>query len=365
MIDVLLTAVFLFLSSSVSAAPSPASAVSPSDGAGVDRRLVALCAGGPSGLDKALGDPGMIRDFRARNPEGMESLERYGACRSLQGASDACSFLSGVDASLAASCRKKALSDRGIYQMLRSNNGVDVCRGDMASQGKRGPAVDRVCAALVAAVKAGDAMSVCPAATQAGILGPNDSCEDFLLLWKGDPAACSSIKNPHQRRVCQEDAALVAGLRNPARCPESISCLVLESKKTTVCNKYRDESFRLLCARVSEDSNRSARNEQLRRLAELQKKQEVQAAYDAKIKAENVLRARIRAEAESREKAAKRQFKKNAPMSSSSEDVQMSMRRIEQGLPPLTEKELAELKRSKQKSLLKTPPQEPSQTQGR
>lgn len=349
MMNTLLSAALLSFASIAVAAPvAPAAAPSVARSTAVlsaELNLAPFCEGDASGVDKGLADARLSRDFWIMGgDEGAHTLMRYGVCRSLQGGADACATLKGLGGNFAAVCGEMTAKDRFIHQMFRSGDGVGACKKMWDSMGKRGPAVDRGCAALAAGVKAGDAAPSCPEVSRAGMFGPNESCEERFIFWKGVPAACASIKNLGQRVECNDDAALVAGLRDPSRCAASPACLALESKKPAVCDKYREEFFRPMCARVAKgaavEKKRLARGEEERaRQMERSRQQEVKAIYDAKLKAEAM--ARMKSEAPG---AGKRQFQKNAPMADTNELLLENMERTTKGLPHLTEKEFKRLK---------------------
>lgn len=317
------------------AAAGPAGAAAPASKAGMSRadavaaseRLSVLCARKPLAVDALLSDPAFRADSATFTGSEARELFDYAACRDLQGAPGICAALGGLGLEAGSTrCRTLAAENRFVFRTLAGGDALSACREHLALEGRRGPSVERGCAALIKAVRAGGPKPSCESLAGALVLAPEESCEDLQAMWSADPTVCDRYRDPDVKRECLGRAALVAGLRDPSRCPASPACRALVSKSPAACDGLRSGFSGALCARVAKDlaaeKARLAREPEQRRLAERRIQEELArraaarsaaaAAEQAKI-AEAAAKARAVADA-LREKLAKQAAAQAAKM---------------------------------------------------
>lgn len=351
MISLLLAAATL---AAAAPAPVPASVGVSTAVAAAEQGLLDRC--GPRGAIDAgalLASPSGRRDFEMLDFGEVRDLASYSACRDLLGAADGCSALDGLGGGLGggAACRAIADNDRFVFRVLRGGDAAGACLKIFAAEGRRGPPAERGCAAGIAAVRAGDALSACATLKREKLLAPGDDCEDSLSSWSGKPEACARIKEAASRRECRERAALVAGLRDPELCPASPACRVLSAKDARACDGLLAAFSKGVCGRMSKAVAATSRlrsremdqrrQESLRRDADLRKEADAKARRAAEVKAKADAQAKLLAAAEAKKAAqtAKPQFQKGQPMRASGGDVQEIMKKLEKGIavpPPKT-----------------------------
>lgn len=386
-IELFLSAIFL---SPALAADSSKPIVERSSAAvsAANRRFAARCAREPLSVDELVSDAAFRADLQTCSADEGRDLVEYSACRSLQAASGGCSTLNGLGHPFTlsgADCRSRVAEDRFVFLTLRGGEALSACRALLEIAGKRGPSVEKGCAAVIEAVRGGDASASCAALAREKLLLPGDSCADIMISWSGDPKACDRIKDANARHSCRGRATLAAALRAPARCAESPSCQVLVSRSPGACDPLRARFSRALCARVAKDvaaeKDAAAREQERLRQAAQQAKDKAakaavaaaaakakaaqQAEADAIAKAKAAVAAdqekvarqaseqaaaaaaaaaavRAKADAEARKAAAakaqiakqkKAQFQKGEPMQKMPVEAAEAMKAIEEGRP--------------------------------
>lgn len=291
----------IFLSPAVAAdSAKPLIEHSPAAVSAANRRFAARCAREPLAVDALVSDAAFRADLETCSADEERDLVEYSACRSLQGAAGGCSTLDGLGHPFtlsAADCRSRAAEDRFVFLALRGGDALSACRALLEIAGKRGPSVESGCAAVIEAVRGGNASASCAALAREKLIPPGDSCPDMMISWSGDPKACDRIKDANTRYSCRGRASLVAALRAPAQCAASPSCQVLVSKSPGACDPLRARFSRALCARVAKDvaaeKDVAAREQERLR----------QAAQQAKDKAEKAAVAAAAAKAKAAQQA--------------------------------------------------------------
>lgn len=334
MMTKLLLAVLLAVPAPVFAAEAarqPAVAVSTAASMAAARRMAAHCARGTLPVDSLLSDPAFRADLSFSPTEERFDLLFYAACRSYQGPADGCAPMTALGPSFAPDCRHIVAEGRLVHSVLRGD-ALAGCKARLAFDGKRGDPADRACAALVKAIRAGNAASACAELEALNFVERGESCADSMIYWSGVPQQCDAYKDPASRLFCRENSALAAGLRDPAKCAASSACLALAKKSPTACDAARERFSRTLCARVAEElaverkqsaqDGERARRQELEFKAKAAKAAEEQAAAAAAAKAKadaalarsqaeyeraeaQAAAAVVRAKADSQEKAAK------------------------------------------------------------
>lgn len=360
----------MFATPAVAADLSPRPSISTVAISAADRRFAARCARDPIDLDGLLSDNAFRADIEALTNDEKIELVDYGACRALQGAPGACSSLDIVGSGVGENsiqCLELATQDRFLFQILRGGDALGTCLKFVEKGGKPGASGAKSCNAMIAAVRGGNAMTACAVLAREKIIGPKDSCEEFVAAWSGQPQACSRIKDEHDRHDCLGRATLVAGLRDPAKCASSPSCQALSSKSSRACGGLGARFIRARCTRVAANlsaekkrlADEEARSPEKMKERRLQVEKEAAAAERAKIAAmENQVKdlaakqaqakaaaeagVRAKAEAEAKKVAkakaktaemVKPQFLKGAPMQSVSEEAKENMKALEEGRP--------------------------------
>ncbi|MBI3564151.1 MAG: hypothetical protein HY079_03030 [Elusimicrobia bacterium] len=330
-----------------SAAVPPAVGVSTAI-AGAEQRLLERCSA-PGGLDPAaaLADRSR-RDLELVSAGEARDLLAYASCRELQGVRDGCASLEGLVGALsgaAAHCREIAAHDRFVFAVLRGGDAAGACRAMFEPEGRRGPGVDRGCAAAIAAVRAGDARPACATLKTEKLIGPDEDCESHLSSWSGRSEECGRVKDPEAARDCRERAALVAGLRDRARCRASAACRALEEKAADACAGPAASFARAACARLSKSSAETKRlltleeqarqRERQHKAAEARREADARARHEALVKAKAAAQEKIQAEADAKKakQAIKTQFSKDQPMKQSV-DIKEVMKKLEKGEAP-------------------------------
>lgn len=351
----------LLLASAALAAPAPAAKPKPGPGpvgvstatASAEARLASRCsADGALDVAALLADPVSRRDLETLSSEEARALTDLAACRELQGVGGGCAPLAGLKGPFiggpldgAGACRALASHARFVVLVTRGGAAESGCRAMFEADGARGPAVDRGCAAFLSASRAGRPIEACATLKKEGLMRPADDCEANLASWGGSPGACARIADAEAKRDCRERAALVAGLKDPARCPDSPSCLALAQKSPKACEAPSRAFTRGLCARLAkttaetrrllEHEREFRRQEGRQRDLESRREAEAKAKTEAQVKARAAAEEKRRAEAEAKKakQPVKVQFSKGQPMSTSGGDVKEIMRRLEKGLP--------------------------------
>lgn len=298
-IKLLLAALCAAPASAVAANSSPAADIAAV--AAANRRLSARCAREPFGVDELLADAALRADLETCSGDEVPVLIDYAACRTLQGAPGGCSALEGlgrVAKGASAHCLALAADVRFAFLTVRGGDALSACRNSSALEGNRGPSVDKDCAAVIGAVRAGGPKMSCESLLRSKVAASQEACEELRVSWSGEPESCSRYKNEGVRRECSARAALVAGLRDPARCASSPFCQVLVAKSPAACAPLRAQFSRALCARVAKDlaaePKRLAQEQERRRKAELKAKEKT-----AKLTAaEDAAAAAVKAKAE-------------------------------------------------------------------
>ena len=308
----------ILLAAATLAAAAPASVGVSTVVASAQQRMFARCT--PQGeidISSLLSSAPGRSDCEFLTIGEVQDLVAYAACRDLQGATDGCAALGGWvrGSSAVAACRMTAINDRFVFQVLRGGDAASLCVKILEAEGKRGPAVGRGCAGAIAAVRAGTPLAVCAALKREKLIGARDDCADTQATWEGNTEACSPIKDAADRLVCREQSALVAGLRDPARCASSPACRVLSARDPRACDGLLVGFSRSVCGRMGKAVAET------RRL--VAREAEAKKHADAAVKA----KAKIAA------KAAKFQYQKGQPMRRSG-NVKNIMERLEKGLPP-------------------------------
>lgn len=314
-------------------------------GAAAEQRLHDLCsAQGTIDVGALLASAPGRRDLEPLAFGEVRDLADYSACRDLQSATDGCSALDGLGGRFggdgAAACRARAAADRFVFFVVRGGDALGACRDIFKPEGKSGPSVDSGCAAMIKAARAGDVLAACPEARRQNLTGSEEDCRNDLAFWGGTAEACARIKDLPARRECRASAALVAGLRDPARCPASPACRALEAKSPAACSGLRESFSRTLCGRVAKsvdaEARRRAKIEEDRRRNESRLKDAARAKEraDAVVKAKAAAAAKAEAAAKAKKaaNAGKPQYVKGQPMRRSG-DVKDIMDRLEKGLP--------------------------------
>ncbi|MDP3542206.1 MAG: hypothetical protein Q8T11_07000 [Elusimicrobiota bacterium] len=259
------------------------------DSSAAARRLSARCASIPLDIDA------LLQEAQARSDMGVivdgerGELFDYAVCRDLQGASGVCAALDGLGKTFkggSTHCLTVAAEARFALASLRGGDSASACRALLALDGERGASAERDCAAMISLVKGGPL--TCEALSSAGLVTPQDSCDDILTFWSGEARDCARFAHAGVKRDCLARAALVAGLRSPARCASSPACQALVSKAPAACDGARARFSAALCARaaktLAEEEKARAQIPEMRRLAELKAKE--QTAKEATAKAE-------------------------------------------------------------------------------
>ncbi|MBI3565351.1 MAG: hypothetical protein HY079_09165 [Elusimicrobia bacterium] len=318
-----------------------------------EARLSSRCsADGALDVAALLADPVSRRDLETISSEEARKLVDLASCRELQGVGGGCAPLSGLKGPFvggpldaAGACRALAGHARFVVLVVKGGAAEAGCRQMFEADGARGPAVERGCSAFLAASRAGRPLEACATLKKEGLMRPADDCEANLASWSGDGSACARIGDAEARRDCRERAALVTGLRDPARCHDSPACLTLSQKSPKACEAPSRAFGKSLCARLSKttaesrrllDQEREFRREEARRrAAESKREADAKSSHEALVKAKADAEAKRRAEAEAKKakQPVKLQFSKGQPMSSSGGDVKEVMRRLEKGLP--------------------------------
>jgi hypothetical protein len=217
-----------------------------------DQRLSAQCAKPQFNVEAFLSDVAMRSDLATCTAEEGRDLLEYSVCRALQGAPDACAPLDAAKGS-AAHCLTVAAEARFAFQTLSGGDALPACRNVIALDNQRGPSVDKSCAALIKAVRGGNAAVSCDALIREKVITPQESCEDIQVNWSGASRDCARYQDAGTRRECVARAALVAGLRDPAQCASSPACQALVAKSPVACDGLRVQFSRLLCTRVAKE----------------------------------------------------------------------------------------------------------------
>mgnify|MGYP001585360660 FL=1 len=264
----------------------------------------------------------------------------YVACRALQGASDGCESLEHFGKKRANVCRIAVLTDLLLYQIWRDGDAPTACRKLMEVEGVRGPSLEKGCAALIRGVRGIDVAASCVVLKREFPFDSQEQCEPLLKAWSGEISACKG-GNKDYLRSCRAQAALVAGLRDPARCAASPSCQALIAKSPGACDGLREQVSRALCAGVAK--NLAAEQQ---RLAQEIRKEDIRKAEmrqeemrQAEIRSRKELQKKIADEAAARAAAAakiakeKPQFRKGEPMETTDPHVLERIKAIEEGRP--------------------------------
>lgn len=290
----------LLASPSRAAEPSREPLISTVAVAAATQRFAARCAK-PLSADVLLSDPAFRADLEYGSGEEVAELRDYGVCRELQGAAGGCAALEGLTGAFvgrAAHCRILAAEDRFLFQALRGGDAAGACRRLMELDGKRGPAVDADCAIIVKAARGGGELT-CDSFKGRTVVAVEDACDELVIMWSGDAKSCERYKAADARRECRVRTALVAGLRDPARCSASSSCQAIASRSPGACDGAWARFSRALCARVAADlaaeQKRLAREAGLRRQTELEFKAKAAKAAEAQAAAAAALRAKAEA----------------------------------------------------------------------
>ncbi|MBI2384841.1 MAG: hypothetical protein HYV14_02390 [Elusimicrobia bacterium] len=284
----------LFAGPAYAAAPETA----PAAAAEASQRLFARCSKADFGVDELLADAALRSDLATCSSAEIRDLLDYAACRDLQGAPGGCAALGGIrgwGAQSVAGCRDTALDDRFIFQTLRNGDALGACRDLFKLDGKSGPAVDRGCAAVIAAVRSGNAASSCAALARERLLEAGERCEDHMIRWAGVPADCGRISDADARHLCRGRASLAAGARSPAQCAASPSCQALAARSPKACDGLKARFTRSLCARVAAEAKGLARGQELRSQAEAEAKAKAAKEAAAQAAAEAARRAKAEA----------------------------------------------------------------------
>jgi len=292
-IKLLLAAMFAASGPAVAAEPAKGVVVSTAAVSAANRRFFARCSRDRFDVDELLSDAALRKDMVTVAADEARELLDYVSCRALQGAAGGCSPLEipghPYNGDLER-CRTFVAQDRFVFNTLRGGDALSSCRGLLELAGKRGPAVDKDCSALIKAVRAGGAKLTCESFRQTKFSVFEESCEDLLIPWSGDPKACDRHTVPDFRRECRARAALAAGLRDPAQCASSPSCQALAAKAPGACDGPRGRFSRMLCARVAKEIAAEQKGLATIRQAELRNKAKVEvtaaAAAASKAKAE-------------------------------------------------------------------------------
>ncbi len=326
----------LLLAAAALAAAAPAPATEripgvPPDFAAAQRRLLDRCSrDGLLDADALLGgEPGRA-DTKLLTFKDGERLADYSACRDLQGAAGGCSSLDGLAGApgAAAVCRKRAANDRFIFAALRGGDAAGACRTMFALDGNAAPSVAGGCAAVAAALRAGNPFAACPAAVRGKLAATERDCRDALAFWGGDAKSCAGVRDAAARGECRRSAALAAGLRDPARCA-SAACRALE-KDPKACEDLRAEFSRPLCARMAKAVAETNRIELRRQKEQERQETAVKTAAETGVRMEA---AAARAKAAAEAKTKKPQFQKGQAMRAPA-DLNAVMKRLSEGLPP-------------------------------
>lgn len=289
-IKLLLAAMFAASGPAVAAEPVRGVVVSTAAAAvsAANRRFFARCSRGQFGVDEMLSDAALRKDMDTFAADEARELLDYVSCRALQGNPAGCAWLEiPGDANKGSfkRCRAFVAEDRFLFNTLRGGDALSACRGLLELAGKRGPNVDKDCAALVKAVRDGGSKLTCESFQQTKFSVFEESCEDLLVTWSGDPKACDRYTEADVRRECRARAALVAGLRDPAQCASSPSCQVLAAKAPGACDGLSGQFSRMLCARVAKDiaaeQKGLTKEQQASRQAELRNKAKAEATAAA------------------------------------------------------------------------------------
>lgn len=268
-------------------ASGPASAA---DHAAAARSLSKRCASLPLDVDALLGDAAARADLVGLAGDEGHELFDYAVCRDLQGKPGACAALAGLGKNFAgapAHCRTVAAEARFLFATLRGGDAAAACHAWLALEGTRGAADGKDCAAMISMVRGG--ALTCEGLRAAKILLPQDSCDDILAFWSGEPRDCERYTDAGVKRECRSRAALVAGLRAPARCASSPACQALVAKAPAACEGARARFSSAICARAAKSvaDERKAQEQipELRRVAELRAKEETAKKATAKSEA--------------------------------------------------------------------------------
>lgn len=317
-------------------AAEPGTVASPADIA-AEKAMLQRCSKGAFDIDAVLADPAARKNLSFLTFEEAMDLTLYGTCRSMTGAADACASLAGLDGwskDIDVNCRKLEFTFRMASVAVRGGDSAAACRELSAgmNEKERGPAA-RACALIIKAVRAGDVYKACPEMEKQGFIARNE-CRENLACWTGKPQACSAIKDRFTKRQCLETAALLAGLRDPARCAASPFCLSLEKRSPSACDGLRRSFAAALCGRQDKVLAEKVKQLQLQQRAAKEREAHAaaQAAADAKLAASAARRKAAREAALKGD--AKSQFKEGQPMKGHPKEVQEMMDRIEKGLPP-------------------------------
>lgn len=217
-----------------------------------NQRLSARCTKPQFNVDELLADAALRPDLATCTAEEGRDLLEYSVCRALQGAPGACAPLDAAKGS-SSHCLTIAAEARFAFQTLTGGDALASCRTLMELDNQRGPAVDKGCAALIKAARAGNAAESCAVLTREKIISPQESCEDIQVDWSGAAKDCDRFKDAGVKRECLARASLVAGLRDPARCASSPACQALVAKSAAACDGLRVQLARSLCSRVGKE----------------------------------------------------------------------------------------------------------------
>lgn len=220
--------------------------------AAANQRLSARCSKPQFSVDALLSDAAARTDLATCTAEEGRDLFEYSVCRALQGAPGACDPLAEAKGS-PAHCLAVAAEARFAFHALRDGDPLTACRNMLETDGVRGLPVEKNCGTLIKAVRAGIASTPCATLARDQIVTPQDSCEDIQASWSGVSQDCDRFKDAGTRRECVSRAALVSGLRDPAKCASSPACQALAAKSAAACDGLRVQFSRALCARVGKE----------------------------------------------------------------------------------------------------------------
>lgn len=288
------------------AATGPAFAA---DHAAAAQSLSKRCASLPLDVDALLGDAAARADLGGVAGDEGHELFDYAVCRDLQGKPGACAALDGLGKNFAgapAHCRTVAAEARFLFATLRGGDAAAACHAWLALEGTRGAADGKDCAVMISMVRGG--ALTCEGLRAAKLVIPQDSCDDILTFWSGEPRDCERYTDAGVKRECRSRAALVAGLRAPARCTSSSACQALVAKAPAACEGARARFSAAVCARAARSvaDARKAQEQipELRRVAELRAKEETAKKATAKSEAAAAAIRAAAAAADAKDRAA-------------------------------------------------------------
>lgn len=285
-----------------------------------ERRFHTLCYHKKFDIDQVVADSVLRRDLPGSPVDEARALRDYLVCRKLQNQQPECSALEGLGGAFEGFgkfCQTRAEDYRFLSLALRGGDAAASCRGQFERAGKGGPAVDRQCAAVIAAVRATSLAEACAALRRESLLDAKKPCEDVAAYWPSAPKDCDRAPNEGAKQDCLEKLSLLTGLRTPAKCAASPHCQALSSQAKDACGALSRKFAAAVCARVAKAAAEAAKPQE--KDPESRKSREEKAQLETSLRSEEIAaaaREKAKAEEEAKKgaRAEKPQYEPGAPM---------------------------------------------------